>query len=60
MGWICLSVEKAVVAVGGCDAAEVRVGEIRRRSPRGVGTAWVQCPSPVAKVLVDQGKVVIG
>ena len=53
-------VQKAVVAACGCKAEEVKVGEIRKRSPREMGTAWVQCPASAAKVLVDQGKIVIG
>ena len=53
-------VQKAIVAACGCKAEEVKVGEIRKRSPRGMGTAWVQCPASAAKVLVDQGRIVIG
>ena len=53
-------VRKAVAAVGGCSAEEIKVGEIRKRSQRGMGTAWVQCPTPAAKILLDKGKIVIG
>ena len=53
-------VKEAVAAAGGCTADEVKVGEIQRRSPRGTGAAWVQCPAPVAKALVDKDKIVIG
>ena len=51
-------VQQAVAAAGGCSLEEVKVGEIRKKSPRGMGTAWVQCPAPAAKVLLDKGRIV--
>ena len=53
-------VQQAVAAAGSCSLEEVKVGEIRKKSPRGMGTAWVQCPDPAAKVHVDKGRIVIG
>ena len=53
-------VKEAVAAEGGCSADDVRTGEILKRSPRGMGTVWVQCPVLAAKTLADKGKIVIG
>ena len=53
-------VKEAVAAEGSCSAEDVRIGEILKRSPRGMGTVWVQCPVLVAKTLADKGKIVIG
>ena len=46
--------------VGGCAKEEIKVGEIKKRSPRGMGAAWVQCPSTAAKILADRERIVIG
>ena len=53
-------VKERVAAEGGCNVDEVKVGEILKRSPRGLGAAWVQCPVLAAKALADKGKIVIG
>ena len=52
--------KETIAAEGGCNSEEVKVGEIKRRSPRGLGVALVQCPATAAKTLVDKGRVVIG
>lgn len=49
----------AVSRVGGCRADEVRVGEIRS-SPRGLGSAWVRCPLPAARKVVEGGRLWVG
>ena len=53
-------VRERVAAEGGCNIEEVKTGEIMRRSPRGLGTVWVQCPALAAKALADKGKIIIG
>ena len=53
-------IKAAVAATGGCPEAEVKLGDIRRRSPRGLGTVWAQCPALAAKKTVDRGKITIG
>lgn len=51
---------EAVVNNGGSLEDDVRIGEIRQRTPRGSGSIWVQCPTEAAKKLVDMGKVKVG
>ena len=53
-------VRERVAAEGGCNVDEVKVGEILKKSPRGLGAAWVQCPALAAKTLADKGKIIIG
>ena len=51
---------EAVVNTGGCREEEVKIGEIRQRTPRGQGAVWLQCPTEAAKKLTDLGKVTVG
>ncbi|KZC05516.1 hypothetical protein WN55_07091 [Dufourea novaeangliae] len=53
------AVAAAVARVGGCAAAEVRSGEIRRNAS-GLGTAWVRCPIAAAGRLATAGRVLVG
>ena len=53
-------IKAAVAATGGCPEGEVKLGEIKRRSPRGLSTVWAQCPALAAKKIVDGGKITIG
>ena len=49
----------AVASVGGCTKEEIKIGDIKKRSPRGQGAVWVQYPTTVAKK-TDAGKITIG
>lgn len=49
----------AVAKSGGCLLEAVKSGEIRR-SPRGMGTAWVRCPVEAAKTLTAGGRLLVG
>ena len=51
---------EAVATIGRCDKKDVKVGEIKKRSPRGMGAAWVQCPIMAAKALADKERITIG
>ena len=51
---------EAVATTGGCNKDEIKIGEIKKRSPRGMGAAWVQCPTTAAKAVADKGKIVVG
>ena len=53
-------VKERVAAEGGCSEEDVKIGEIRTRSPRGLGAVWVQCPALAAQALADKGRIVIG
>lgn len=53
-------IREAVATTGGCTKEEVKIWEFRKRSPRGMGAAWVQCPAAAAKILADKGKIIIG
>ena len=53
-------VTAAVAAAGNCSEKEVRIGEIKKRSPRGLGAVWMQCPSTAAKIIADKGRLNIG
>ena len=53
-------IKAAVAATGGCPEEEVKLGEIKRRSPRGLGAVWAQCPALAAKKIVDGGRITIG
>lgn len=46
----------AVAAAGVCDAANVRVGDIRR-APSGLETAWLQCLAAAAKKVAAKGRI---
>ncbi|KZC13881.1 hypothetical protein WN55_06206 [Dufourea novaeangliae] len=49
----------AIAAAGGCTAAEVRAGAVRR-DRSGLGGVWVKCPLAAAKRLVTAGRVSVG
>ena len=51
---------EAIATKCDCPVNEIRVGEIKKRSPRALGAVWVQCPSTVAKILADAGRITIG
>ena len=53
-------VAEAIATKCDCPVHEIRVGEIKKRSPRALGAVWVQCPSTVAKILADAGRITIG
>ena len=55
-----VEVAAAVAAEGGCTIGEVKTGEIKKRSPRGMGSVWVQCPTTAAKKVAGKGKITIG
>ena len=60
-----VSVQKAEVIeavrnTGGCLEDEIKIGEIRQRTPRGAGSVWLQCPTEAAKKLVDLGRLTVG
>ena len=50
----------AVAATGDCSENDIRIGEIKKRSPRGLGAVWIQCPTAAAKKLADKGRISIG
>ena len=50
----------AVAATGNCSEKNIRIGEIKKRSPRGLGAVWIQCPSTAAKIIADKGRINIG
>lgn len=52
-------VVEAIADMGGCAKEDIRIGEIRKRTPRRMGDAWIQCPTTVAKILVDKRKIAI-
>lgn len=52
-------VAAAVAKVGGCDVLQVKAGEIRC-SYGGTGSSLVSCPIPAAKVLLAQGRLLVG
>ncbi|KZC06853.1 Cellular nucleic acid-binding protein [Dufourea novaeangliae] len=49
----------AIAAAGGCTAAEVRAGAVRRNRS-GLGGVWVKCPLAAAKRLATAGRVSVG
>ena len=51
---------EAVATIGSCDKKDVKVREIKKRSPKGMGAAWVQCPITSAKTLADKERITIG
>lgn len=50
----------AIAEAGGCEAGEVKVGALRRRSRGSSHTVWAQCPAEAAKKLADLGKLRVG
>lgn len=44
---------------GKCEIKEIRIGEIRR-TRRGMGTVWLQCPLGAAITIADKKKIKIG
>ena len=50
----------AVAAVGGCESKSIKLGEIKKRSPRSMRAVWLQCPATTAKIIADKGKIIIG
>lgn len=52
-------VAAAVATASGCAAEAVATGDVRM-SPGGLGTAWVRCPTGVARRLAVEGRVVVG
>ena len=55
-----VEVAAAVAAEGGYSVGEVKTGEIKKRSPRGMGSVWVQCPTTAAKKVAGKSKITIG
>ena len=53
-------VANAIAANANCQKEEIKIGEIRKRTPRGLGAVWVQCPTAVAKKIAEKGKITIG
>ncbi|KZC14282.1 hypothetical protein WN55_06679 [Dufourea novaeangliae] len=53
------AVAGAVAAAGGCTAAEVRVGVVRRNRS-GLGGVWAKCPVAVARRLTAAGRLLVG
>lgn len=49
-------IKEAVAAAGGCTQEDVKIGEIRKRSPSGMGAVWVQCPPRRQKSLRIRGE----
>lgn len=49
----------AMASAGGCAAADVRVGSIRR-GPTGLGSVWIKCPATAAKKVMDTGRIMVG
>ena len=50
----------AIAEAGGCEASEVKIGVLKRRSQRYSLAAWAQCPAQAAKKLVEKGKFRVG
>lgn len=50
----------AIAEVGDCEAGEVKVGMLKKRTQRGALAAWAQCPAQAAKKIVERGKLKIG
>ena len=50
----------SIAEAGGCEAGEVKVGALRRRSQGDSHTVWAQCPAEAAKKLADKGKLRVG
>ena len=53
-------VANAIVASANCQKEELKIGEIRKRTPRGLRAVWVQCPTAAAKEIAEKGKITIG
>ncbi|XP_076385624.1 uncharacterized protein LOC143264063 [Megachile rotundata] len=52
-------VAEALAALGGCEASELKVGEIKHVANR-MGTVWVRCPLTALKKVEEAGKVRVG
>ena len=53
-------VKETIAAEGGCNSEEVKVGEIKRRSPRSLGVAWIQCPRRLKPWWIRVGSLLDG
>nr|XP_031848469.1 uncharacterized protein LOC116433941 [Nomia melanderi] len=49
----------AIAASGGCEVADVRVGEIKF-APYGMGAVWAKCPIASAKKIVALDRLMVG
>lgn len=49
----------AIEEEGGCERKDIRIGEIKR-TRRGMGVVWVQCPLKVAITIANKKKIKIG
>ncbi|EFN87787.1 hypothetical protein EAI_12778, partial [Harpegnathos saltator] len=52
-------VKEVISEGGGCPVSEVRIGHIRRTA-KGIGSVWVQCPLAAAMKLAGFGRVKVG
>ncbi|XP_020295463.1 uncharacterized protein LOC109860641 [Pseudomyrmex gracilis] len=52
-------IEEAVVAIGGCRSAEIKVGRART-SPNGLTTAWIRSPVAMGRRIADAGFIRVG
>ena len=53
-------VEEAVLKYGECRKDQVMVGDVRRVTPRSMGTAWVRCPLSAARKIALTGRITVG
>ena len=51
---------EAIAAEGGCSESDVKTGEIKRRTPRGASSLWIQCPTTAAKKIMEKGRLTGG